>query len=266
MGSRAAVVQRSGRCLRHVVRGAGGRPRRQPRQPAPGRRRRAVQPARPVPGAVLSGWLRHGRPVRPLDVREPDPGRHRGYGPADVAARQRADRGALAAAGQAGGRAGRLSTLEAAIGEHQANVDTHKLLDLAPFSDDRLPGLDWQATTPTVSRRAIEATDVAMLIRAGWLDGGFAAGAVRRFASFANEQEVEIGPWGHCGRTYADTLRPDGALAGSCSGPGARTAGWWSSSPGTSSGPNAGWQAQLDLRHGPVADKSAHGLQHERGS
>jgi predicted acyl esterase len=63
-------------------------------------------------------------------------------------------------------------------------------------------------------RKAIEATGVPMLIRAGWLDGAFAAGALRRLATFANQQEVEIGPWGHGGRTYADTLRPDGTLAG----------------------------------------------------
>jgi putative CocE/NonD family hydrolase len=53
-----------------------------------------------------------------------------------------------------------------------------------------------------------------MLIRAGWLDGAFAAAALRRLATFASQQEVEIGPWGHGGETYADTLRPDGTLAG----------------------------------------------------
>jgi uncharacterized protein len=107
-----------------------------------------------------------------------------------------------------------LALLEAAIGEHQANVDMHKLLGRAPCSDDRLPGLAWQATTPAAARQAIEATGVTMLVRAGWLDAGFAAGALRRFATFANHQEVEIGPWGHGGGTYADTLRPDGTLAG----------------------------------------------------
>ncbi len=104
--------------------------------------------------------------------------------------------------------------LGAAIGEHQANVDMQKLLGRAAFSDDRLPGLDWQATTPAAVRQAIEATGVPMLIRAGWLDGAFAAGVLRRFATFANQQEVEIGPWGHGGGTYADTLRPDATLAG----------------------------------------------------
>jgi uncharacterized protein len=104
--------------------------------------------------------------------------------------------------------------LEEAIGEHQSNVDMQKLLRWAPCSDDRLPGLDWQATTPLAARQAIEATGVPMLVRAGWLDAGFAAGALRRFATFANHQEVEIGPWGHGGGTYADTLRAEGTLAG----------------------------------------------------
>ena len=104
--------------------------------------------------------------------------------------------------------------LEAAVHDHQGNVDMDKLLGLAPFSDDRLAGLDWQATTPAAARQKIEGTGVPMLVRAGWLDAGFAAGALRRFATFANHQEVEIGPWGHGGGTFADTLRPDGTQDG----------------------------------------------------
>lgn len=104
--------------------------------------------------------------------------------------------------------------LQAAIGEHQANVDMQPLLGRAACSDDGLPGLDWRATTPAAVRQAIEATGVPLLIRAGWLDGAFAAGALRRFATFTSQQEVEIGPWGHGGGTYADTLRPGGTLAG----------------------------------------------------
>jgi uncharacterized protein len=104
--------------------------------------------------------------------------------------------------------------LEAAIDDHQSNVDMYELLALAPFSDDRLAGLDWGATTPAIARQKIEGTGVPMLVRAGWLDAGFAAGALRRFATFANHQEVEIGPWGHGGGTFADTFRPGGTLDG----------------------------------------------------
>ncbi len=89
--------------------------------------------------------------------------------------------------------------LEATIDDHQGNVDMYKLLGEVPFSDDRLAGLDWQATTPGAARQEIEGAGVPMLVRAGWLDAAFAAGALRRFATFANHQEVEIGPWGHGG-------------------------------------------------------------------
>jgi uncharacterized protein len=49
-----------------------------------------------------------------------------------------------------------------------------------------------------------------VLVRAGWLDGGFAAGALARFVTRASHQQVEIGPWGHGGSSFADTLRPSG--------------------------------------------------------
>ena len=104
--------------------------------------------------------------------------------------------------------------LEAAIAEHQANVDMQELLGQAPFRGDHLPGLSWQATSPAAAQRAIETTGVPLLVRAGWQDAAFASGALRRFATFVNSQQVEIGPWGHGGGTYTDTLRPAGTLDG----------------------------------------------------
>ncbi len=61
-------------------------------------------------------------------------------------------------------------------------------------------------------REEIEAAGVPILIRAGWLDAGTAAGALTRFATFRGPQEVEIGPWGHGGQTLADPLRPAAGL------------------------------------------------------
>ena len=49
---------------------------------------------------------------------------------------------------------------------------------------------------------------------AGWQDAAFASGALRRFANSSTSQQVEIGPWGHGGGTYTDTLRPAGTLDG----------------------------------------------------
>jgi putative CocE/NonD family hydrolase len=105
------------------------------------------------------------------------------------------------------------SLLDAAIGEHQSNTDVHALMGRVPFRDDRVAGLDWEATAPAASGPAVAASGVPMLVRAGWLDGGFAAGALARFATQASHQQVEIGPWGHGGGSFADTLRPSGPEA-----------------------------------------------------
>ena len=101
--------------------------------------------------------------------------------------------------------------LESAIGEHQSNTDVHALMGRVPFRDDQVAGLDWEATAPAASGPAIASSGVPMLVRAGWLDGGFAAGALARFVTQASHQRVEIGPWGHGGGSFADTLRPSGA-------------------------------------------------------
>ena len=103
------------------------------------------------------------------------------------------------------------SLLEAAIGEHQLNTDGHALMGRVPFRDDRVAGLDWEATAPAACGPAIASAGVPVLVRAGWLDGGFAAGALARFVTQASHQQVEIGPWGHGGGSFADTLRPSGA-------------------------------------------------------
>lgn len=99
-----------------------------------------------------------------------------------------------------------------AIAEHQANIDVHRLMARVPFRDDRVHGLDWSATAPADSYDAIAAAQVPLFIRVGWVDGAFVSGALTRFATLPNHQTVEIGPWGHGGRTFADPLQPAGSL------------------------------------------------------
>ncbi|UJP10705.1 CocE/NonD family hydrolase [Microbacterium sp. KUDC0406] len=99
-----------------------------------------------------------------------------------------------------------------AIAEHQSNADVHTLMDLVPFRDDSVQGLDWQLTAPSSAYEAIASSGVPMFVRAGWVDGAFVVGALMRFAHRPNNQTVEIGPWGHGGRTRADPLRPSAPL------------------------------------------------------
>ncbi|MCO1659395.1 CocE/NonD family hydrolase [Pseudonocardia humida] len=105
--------------------------------------------------------------------------------------------------------------LAEAVAEHQSNTDVHELMDRVPFHDDRVEGLDWAITTPAAAYEAIAATGVPLLVRVGWVDGAFVTGALTRFATLPNHQTVEIGPWGHGGRTHADPLRPVDPLDGS---------------------------------------------------
>jgi len=98
--------------------------------------------------------------------------------------------------------------LAEAVADHQANVAVDELMDRVPFRDDRVDGLDWPITSPAAAYDAIAATGVPLLTRVGWVDGAFVTGALTRFAALPNHQTVEIGPWGHGGRTRADPLRP----------------------------------------------------------
>jgi putative CocE/NonD family hydrolase len=104
--------------------------------------------------------------------------------------------------------------LAQALREHQANGNQAEILSRWPSRDDSAEGASWDSVSPASWQNEIESSGVPMLVRAGWVDGGFVAGTLARFATFSNHQEVEIGPWGHGGGSFADPLRPDAALAG----------------------------------------------------
>jgi hypothetical protein len=139
--------------------------------------------------------------------------------------------------------------LDAAIGERQSNTDAHALMCRVPFRDDRVASLDWEATAPAASGLAIASSGVPMLVRAGWLDRGFAAGALARFVTQASHQQVEIGPWGHGGGSFADTLRRPGAAEHDLMSLEARAAASLSSSPGTWSETASPGTGHPDIRH-----------------
>jgi uncharacterized protein len=98
--------------------------------------------------------------------------------------------------------------LAEAVAEHQSNIDVHELMEQVPFRDDRVEGLDWAITAPAAAHEAVASTGIPLFVRVGWVDGAFVSGALTRFATLPNHQTVEIGAWGHGGRTYADPLLP----------------------------------------------------------
>ena len=55
---------------------------------------------------------------------------------------------------------------------------------------------------------AIEASGVAMFIRAGWQDAATVNGTLGRYMTIGNTQQVYIGPWDHGARRDADPFHP----------------------------------------------------------
>jgi len=95
---------------------------------------------------------------------------------------------------------------------HRANFDVHREALATPFRDDLAPSLglrteDW---SPHGLRRAsIEASGAAVFSYSGWLDGGYANAAIKRFRTLPNPgQRLVLGPWNHGGDQELAPLSP----------------------------------------------------------
>ena len=91
----------------------------------------------------------------------------------------------------------------------------HETLDLAAtieamsYRDDTLPnGASIGDISPYKRLPAIEAANVPMLIRVGWLDAATADGALSRFMTSDMPQELVIGAWNHGGEDDVDPFQP----------------------------------------------------------
>jgi uncharacterized protein len=96
-----------------------------------------------------------------------------------------------------------LTLRDAAMLEHTDNVDSMALLREMPFKDDRVADVSL-AVMPYAFQTEIEASNVPMLVIAGWQDAGTTAGTFSRLAGFSNHQEVVIGAWSHGGSFLCD--------------------------------------------------------------
>ncbi|MDH3440917.1 MAG: CocE/NonD family hydrolase, partial [Gammaproteobacteria bacterium] len=105
--------------------------------------------------------------------------------------------------------------LELAIREHGQNVHAYIAAQNYQYRDD-----PWgeggvinagYLGSPAGHLPAIEASGVAMFIRAGWQDAATVNGTLGRYMTIGNPQQVFIGPWDHGAARDADPFHDDDA-------------------------------------------------------
>ena len=99
--------------------------------------------------------------------------------------------------------------LAQAVAEHSANVHPYEAALVYEFRDDPwggeggIRGVGY-LRSPAGHLPDIEASGVAMFIRAGWQDAATVNGTLGRYMTISNPQKVYIGPWDHGARNDAD--------------------------------------------------------------
>ena len=93
---------------------------------------------------------------------------------------------------------------EANAGHDNPNI--FETMTAIEYRDDEYgqSGLTFEAVSPYGLREAIEKNNIPMQIWVSWLDAGTADGALSRFLTFGNPQQVIIGPWNHGGSASID--------------------------------------------------------------
>jgi len=103
--------------------------------------------------------------------------------------------------------------LAAAVAEHTANVHPYRAALAYEFRDDPWGGEGGVRNvgylrSPAGHLAEIEASRTPMLIRVGWQDAATVNGALGRFTTISNPQQVFIGPWDHGASNDADPFHP----------------------------------------------------------
>lgn len=102
--------------------------------------------------------------------------------------------------------------LDEAVAGHHGNAAPFESALEYEFRDDPFGPFDERNVgyrrSPAGHLPQIEASDVAMLVRVGWLDAATVNGALGRFNTISNPQRVWIGPWDHGAAHDADPFNP----------------------------------------------------------
>jgi putative CocE/NonD family hydrolase len=94
--------------------------------------------------------------------------------------------------------------LEELVSQHHRNVNVAEAVSKVEFRDDPVGEFKLEDISPSGLRARIEASKVAMMVWAGWLDGGGGKDALTRYQNFSNPQVVVIGPLSHGGGFNVD--------------------------------------------------------------
>jgi putative CocE/NonD family hydrolase len=97
--------------------------------------------------------------------------------------------------------------LHDAVVQHGQNGDVYDAAKRVVFRDDPFAGGKIAIWSPSTYVRRLAASSTAVYAQASWLDAGTATGALSRFASSHNPQQLVIGPWNHGGSQDADPFR-----------------------------------------------------------
>ena len=104
------------------------------------------------------------------------------------------------------------SLLAAAVAEHAANSQVGVAARSVQFRDDPFgeggPTNASELSTAAGNGEAIQASGAAIFTRVGWFDAGTVNGALSRYRTFSNPQQVVIGAWSHGGGNDTDPFHP----------------------------------------------------------
>lgn len=100
--------------------------------------------------------------------------------------------------------------LAAAVEQHKANADPYEAAKSVDFSDDLFTAekVPLSSFSPFAQKAHAEHSGAALFIWASWFDADTADGALSRFFTFSNPQQVVIGPWSHGAGHDANPYEP----------------------------------------------------------
>lgn len=85
------------------------------------------------------------------------------------------------------------------------NINIAQAFETVTYYDDLLTE-DYTAHSlaPFYFKEEIQESGVPFYVRVGWLDAGTVDGAIERFLTYENNQQLVIGPWNHSGSRFYD--------------------------------------------------------------